>query len=69
MKEQVREADIVCRSGGEEFLIFLGGSSISYFYDIAERIRTSIIEQADNALYSAKRNGRNRTEMFEPALI
>ena len=94
MKAQVRDVDIVCRSGGEEFIIFLDGSSMDVAYEIAERIRLSIesditsleegttisigvaqwygdatpisstLELADNALYKAKRNGRNRTELF-----
>ena len=91
MRSVVREQDIVCRNGGEEFVILLPECPIHTAYEVAERLRekmarmpnpcqrpvtlslgvahyprdgstiTQVFEQADVALYQAKRNGRNQT--------
>lgn len=42
LRKQVREEDIVCRFGGEEFVIFLKSASLQEGWDTAERIRRSI---------------------------
>ncbi len=106
LREQVREDDIICRYGGEEFLIFLSQSDFELAKPVAERIRKSIaeditkpekitvsiglavcrckkeyrgkldfraimsdlIERADLALFEAKENGRNRTEICEDVI-
>ena len=94
----IRESDVLCRWGGEEFLILLKECSLDYAYEISEKIRKtiqdtplvykgkkifstislgvsqyhlpekedSLIARADNLLYKAKQNGRNRTEI-EPS--
>lgn len=96
LREGVREGDIVCRYGGEEFLLLLPRIALEIAVERAERVRqdfatralawgevhiqatlslglasfpdhaptpNALIEQADAALYRAKRSGRNRTEM------
>ena len=94
---QLRDYDVSCRYGGEEFLIFLPETSIGEAQNVAERMRQSFaesaincehevinasasfgvhawdasqsiidnIDKADQALYCAKQNGRNRVEISE----
>lgn len=92
-RRQLRSHDLVFRYGGEEFLAYLGDSTLDSALGTLERIRRAIeaaavplpdgrsvrltasfglsacvpgcpveqtIEQADRALYEAKRAGRNR---------
>jgi len=91
----VRGIDLVCRFGGEEFVVVMPDTDVAYAYTIAERLRKSIettpieisrapgklsitisigiaksegagdtaetlLHRADQALYRAKRTGRNR---------
>ncbi|MBN1652767.1 MAG: GGDEF domain-containing protein [Deltaproteobacteria bacterium] len=88
--EQIRDSDICCRFGGEEFVVILPLSDDPVVAcEIAERIRTKVtgiscgrqritvsvgvavcdhattsphtlIEKADQALYKAKKSGKNR---------
>ncbi len=90
MEEQVRESDICCRFGGEEFSVILPSTkNAGEALEIAERIRKGVesltgqgqgitvsvgvavcdhtitstqalVERADQALYKAKRIGKNR---------
>ena len=93
-RENTRTIDLVCRFGGEEFILVMPGVDFSTSYQIAERLLARVAEKpfrvsselsvpitasvglsaiesasdtpeilfkrADNALYAAKRAGRNR---------
>lgn len=91
MLESSREGDLVCRVGGEEFMLLLPNTDLSLAKNAAERLRlriandvcssigqavtlsfgvsswipgqasiTEVMSNADHALYSAKKAGRNR---------
>ena len=42
LKEMVREMDVVCRYGGEEFTVILPGASLEIGKQIAERLRKAV---------------------------
>jgi two-component system cell cycle response regulator len=91
----IRGIDLACRFGGEEFVVVMPDTDISFAYTVAERLRQSVeatpfpisrdphkiritvsigmaaalsgnesaeelLRRADQALYRAKREGRNR---------
>lgn len=102
LASELREVDLLCRYGGEEFCILLPGSTAEQARDVAERLRAAIeahagaairdvpgiritssfgvasirqggkdtgelIDQADNALYQSKKNGRNQVSVWAGA--
>lgn len=98
LKSALRQQDILCRWGGEEFLILLPETDAPGALNVAEKCRKQLqgcpidingithtqtislgvacfdgiesvellVSRADEALYQAKENGRNRAELAGP---
>ncbi|WP_341366211.1 GGDEF domain-containing protein [Yoonia sp. BS5-3] len=45
LRQNLREGDIICRFGGEEFLIFLDRADHQHSVQVAERMRSSVADQ------------------------
>jgi diguanylate cyclase (GGDEF)-like protein len=94
LKAAIRQGDLVCRYGGEEFCILLPHTDLTEAVEAGERFRQQIaaqtyaqvrvtasfgvsctglgaqeprdlLDQADQALYAAKRAGRNRVARYD----
>jgi diguanylate cyclase (GGDEF)-like protein len=91
---EIRDTDICCRYGGEEFTVIMPSTGIRDALALAERLREKVeqsrpldkpvtisigvascdtslnsaqllVNRADEALYLAKRNGKNRVESYD----
>lgn len=100
----VRDIDVVCRYGGEEFALLFPETDAEGAFVAAEKLRDAVathpfpdgadgppqrltisiglttfpasavdreglLRQADDALYSAKRSGRNRVTVWHPGIV
>ncbi len=50
LSEGMRDGDILCRYGGEEFCILLPGASLPFAMDVAERLRAAVLAGTHGAI-------------------
>ena len=68
LKKNVRNVDIVCRYGGDEFAILLPETTLSRARDVAERIRLDCVQQTSNITLSLGVADLN-SQRAEPRLL
>ncbi|MDX1458202.1 MAG: diguanylate cyclase [Marinobacter sp.] len=103
LQDAVRQVDVVCRYGGEEFVVIMPNCGLDQCRDAAERLRRvladlpipladdtmiavtgsfggavypehaitgeGLLRRADNAMYEAKRHGRNRVALAGELIV
>ncbi len=60
VKRVVRSADLLCRIGGEEFIVIMPDTSLSLAQTTPDADPDALFRRADKALYRSKNEGRNR---------
>ena len=61
VSDQLRQEDLLCRVGGEEFAVLLPNTAIEQAQQVAERIRASIEEATTTVEYEGSQQALNIT--------
>jgi diguanylate cyclase (GGDEF)-like protein len=61
LKRSVRQGDVACRFGGEEFVVVLPGTGATEAFEVAERVRQSV--QKLEVMYRNQSLGRSTVSL------
>jgi diguanylate cyclase (GGDEF)-like protein len=69
LKELAGEEDLVCRFGGEEFILLIGGADINKAHDFAKRIKQMMTEPVETAEKSIHIHASYGVSAFDPTAV